>query len=387
MPSNPNKPLVKIENLHHREADCLAIRFPYNEDLIAEVKKIKGATFSKTHKCWYVRERKNLLQEIMNMLEDKAFIDYSTMTGSSKAAEETPTPAKSFDDTEERHILRMMEQKLHLKRYSTTTTKTYLDQFRLFLQFYRPANPTDLSELEIRNYLLYIVEKKKLGRSSQNQAINAIKFFYEVVLNQEKKVYYLERPIKERTLPTILSEDEVLDIFASEMNPKHRLMLMLIYCGGLRRSELLNLRKGDVDTKRGVIVVKGGKGKKDRQTLLAQSVIPLVEEYLKRAKPARWLFEGLDKKQYSSSSLQAIFKRAVKKAGINKEVHLHTLRHSFATHLLESGTSTRYIQELLGHESPMTTELYTQVTRFSLQKLKSPLDKIVDQKRLDEGKE
>jgi integrase/recombinase XerD len=283
--------------------------------------------------------------------------------------------------------LRMMEQKLILKGYSPTTLKTYTQQFSEFLFFYNDIHPTDITELDVHNYLLYLVEKKKLSRSTQNQAINSIKYFYEKVMKQPRKVYYIERPLKEHKLPQILSQLEVMAIFEAPKNLKHKVMLMLIYASGLRRSELLNLRIGDIDLNRCVVFIRGGKGRKDRQSIMAQSLRPLLEKYMAEFNPKFWLFEGQTGEQYSATSLQQVLKQAVRKANIKKQVRLHMLRHSFATHLLEGGTSTRYIQELLGHESSKTTEIYTHVTRFGFENLTSPLDQIVASKQLRGGDE
>jgi integrase/recombinase XerD len=385
-PSTETKlPTIVLNPLTHRGQVCIALRFPYNALLLPIVRKIPGATFSQTLKTWYVPERAKLVNEIFEAFRSKAYIDYSAFKQLTTKLTTTELPAVVLEPTIPDHEvinLRVMQQKLNLRGYSPTTIKTYLEQFKQFQRFYRPAPATELSEPEIRNYILYLIEKRKLSKSTQNQAINAIKFFFEKILKQERKVYELERPMRDRVLPEILSEEEVMQLFAAATNKKHRLILMLIYSGGLRRSELLNLRKGDVDTKRGVLFIKGGKGKKDRQTLLAKAVIPLVEEYLQAAKPFYWLFEGPDHKQYSATSLQAIFKRALNASGIQKRIHLHTLRHSFATHLLENGTSTRYIQELLGHGSPKTTEIYTHVSRVALNKIKSPLDNLMENKLL-----
>jgi site-specific recombinase XerD len=189
-------------------------------------------------------------------------------------------------------------------------------------------------------------------------------------------VYHLERPLKERKLPLVLNQDEIISIFGALNNIKHSAMLMLIYSAGLRRSELINLRIGDLDMSRQIVFIRGGKGRKDRQSLLAKNLNPLVKKYLFEYKPRFWLFEGEKGEQYSESSLQKVFKHAVLKAGVKKNAHLHSLRHSFATHLLESGASTRFIQVLLGHESTKTTEIYTQVTQFSLSKIQSPLDQL-----------
>lgn len=375
--------IITLKNLFHRDKDCIGLFFPYNKELITTVRQIPGATYSKTHTCWYIPQRPGLKEEILNVLRGKAIVNDS---GLKQQEMILPVQASTDEPGDAEAVLRMMEQKMNLKGYSKNTCKTYLDQFRWFMKFYSGYSVADLSEAEIRNYLIYLVEKKKVSRSMQNQAINAIKFFYEVVLKQERKVYYLERPMKEKVLPMVLSQQEVMAIFGAIGNLKHRLMLMITYAAGLRRSELLNLKRGDIDIDRGLIIVRGGKGRKDRQTILAKSLETPIREYLAEYKPARWLFEGVRGEQYSASSVQQILKRAVLKAGIAKDVHLHTLRHSFATHLLEGGTSTRYIQVLLGHESPKTTEIYTQVSRVALNRIKSPLDSLEEGgKYLNEG--
>lgn len=369
---------VTLKPLHHRDQDCVAMFFKYDAALVALVKKIPGSTYSATHKCFYIAMRSGVLSEITEALQEHALV---VLEGIEHA---DATPTSNFDD-EAMTVLRLMEQKLHLRGYSGLTVRTYLSQFHLFMRFYAPHLPSELSESEIRNYLLYLVEKKKVSRSTQNQAINAIKFFYEVVLKEERKVYYLERPMKEFRLPTVLSQQEILRLFEATQNLKHKCMLMLTYSAGLRRGELLRLRTADVDFDRGTVLIKGGKGRKDRQSILAQKLVPLLQLYLEEHKPKYWLFEGDRGKPYSARSVHQVLVNAKEKAGIKKEASLHTLRHSFATHLLETGTSTRYIQELLGHESPKTTEIYTHVTRFALDKIKSPLDELGDGKFLANG--
>ncbi len=385
---------IMVEKLFHRDRACIALRFRYDAELIGIVKQIPQTTFSKTHKCWYLPYEPGALDAVVKILKQHHVLaDYSAFNSASREEESAPKPAvaepvaatlKAEESDEGKKALRLLEQKLNLKGYSPNTVKTYREQFKMFLRFFSPASATDLNEHDIRNYLLYLVEKRKLSKSTQGQAINAIKFFYEKVLNQERKVYYLERPMHEKRLPMVLNESEVLSIFKAVPNAKHRLMLMLIYSAGLRRSELLNLKRGDVDVERNMVFIRGGKGHKDRQSILARYLNEAIGDYIKTYRPQRWLFEGLGGGPYSASSLQQILKRAVAKAGILKDVHLHTLRHSFATHLLEAGTSTRYIQVLLGHESPATTELYTQVSRVALNRIQSPLDNLGMGKLLDD---
>ncbi len=380
-------PIIVLNPLVHNNTDCVSLKFPYVQ-LIEEIKKIPGVRYSKTHICWYVPNDGKIANQIFNLFKGKASVDYSALSAFEKVSTKKESTKAVVhvgpkENPEHQQALRMMDQKLKLRGYSENTRRTYLQQFKEFLKFYFESNPIDLSDIEIRNYLLYLIEHGKISRSTQNQAINAIKFFYEKVMGQDRKVYQLERPMKERKLPEVLSQQEVVTIFEALTNIKHRVMLMLIYAAGLRRSELLTLRVGDVDLNRNVVFIRGGKGHKDRQSVMAQSLVPLLDEYTKNYNPKFWLFEGKTGERYSASSLQQVLKQASRKASIKKNVRLHMLRHSFATHLLEAGTSTRYIQVLLGHESPKTTEIYAHVSRFALDKIQSPLDQIVFSRQLN----
>ncbi len=382
---------VVVKKLFHRENHCLGIYFDKDWDIIKEVRKIPEVKFSATNKCWYIPDQQEALSKITESLKGKVWIDCSSLKTTESRLEKTEKvvteaehvkPALTAEQTQ---ALRMVEQKLKLRGYSENTQRTYLQQFKEFLLFFKDAHPVDLTDIDIRNYILYLIEYKKLSKNTQNQAINAIKFFYEKVMLQDRKVYYLERPMKDKKLPEVLSQEEVVNIFEALDNIKHKTMLMLIYSAGLRRSEMLNLRIGDVDFHRNIVFIRSGKGHKDRQSVLSQNLAPLLQNYLREYNPGFWLFEGVDGERYSASSLQKILKRATKKAGVKKVVRLHMLRHSFATHLLESGTSTRYIQVLLGHESPKTTEIYAHVSRFALDKIQSPLDQIAFKKQIKEG--
>lgn len=379
---------VIVKKLFHRDNHCLGIFFGWDSETNTEVRKIPGVKFSNTNKCWYVLEEPQALAKIVETLKSKVWVDYSALKINEAAVAAAPEKIepKELLSQDQVQALRMIEQKLKLRGYSENTQRTYLNQFKEFLLFFKDTHPIDLTEVEIRNYLLYLIEQRKLSKSAQNQAINSIKFFYEKVLMQERKLYHLERPMKDKRLPEVLSQEEVMNVFEALDNLKHKTMLMLIYSAGLRRSEMLNLRIGDVDFNRSIVFIRGGKGHKDRQTVLSQNLIPLLQQYLNEFAPGFWLFEGPKGERYSASSLQQIFKRAAKKAGVKKIVRLHMLRHSFATHLLESGTSTRYIQVLLGHESPKTTEIYAQVSRFALDKIQSPLDQMIIKKKVEGGK-
>ncbi len=396
---------VVIKKLFHRDAHRLGIYFVKDFAIIKEVRKIPAVKFSNTHKCWYVPDEPDALENIIACLKETVQVDFAELINHKESnpvkpvvmvvPEKVEVKSKTVENTiaapvraltlDQRQALRMMEQKLKLRGYSENTQRTYLQHFKEFLLFFYESHPVDISEAEIRNFILYLIEQRKLSKSTQNQAINSVKFFYEKVLMQERKVYYLERPMKDKRLPEVLSQEEVMRIFEALDNIKHKTMLMLIYSAGLRRSEMLNLRIGDADFDRNIVFIRGGKGHKDRQSVLSQNLIPMLQLYLKEYNPGFWLFEGQKGERYSASSLQQVLKQATAKAGIKKFVRLHMLRHSFATHLLESGTSTRYIQVLLGHESPKTTEIYAHVSRFALDKIQSPLDQIVSKKQIKDS--
>jgi integrase/recombinase XerD len=234
-------------------------------------------------------------------------------------------------------------------------------------------HPQSVEEIEINQihqYMNFLVDKRKVSLSTQNQAINAIKFYLEHVKKGPRKVYYTERPRKEMKLPTVLGEQEIKDLFEVTTNVKHKAILFLLYSAGLRMSELLALTWNDIDTTRHVIYVRQGKGKKDRITLLSRIATGYLERYRALYAPVHGVFEGAAKEKYSARSVNNIVKKSARLAKITKNISAHTLRHSFATHLLESGTDLRYIQTLLGHESSLTTERYTHVTKRGVEKLK-----------------
>ena len=264
-------------------------------------------------------------------------------------------------------------EKMVIKRYSMNTMRTYRSSLELFFAHFSDRDPEMLGEEDIKAYLMDGINRKGWRESTQNSHVNAIKFYYEKVLGRSRMVYDI-RARKADTLPGVFSLEEVSRLFKAVVNLKHRSILMTIYSAGLRVSEVVNLRKADVLTARGQIFIRAGKGKKDRYTLLSEKLTPLLEEYLKIYKPSYWLFEGQDHGQYSIRSVQQIFRDAVQVSGVNPYATVHTLRHSFATHLLENGTDLRYIQELLGHNSPKTTQIYTHITKRGLDKIRSPLD-------------
>lgn len=271
----------------------------------------------------------------------------------------------------------LLESKIRLMRYSESTRNTYSLMFRQFLKHTYPKRLCQITSADIYAYQHFLVGVKKCSRSYQNQSINAIKFYLEHVLGQDKQYFDLQRPKKTFKLPEVLSAEEVARILKATKNLKHKAILTTLYSAGLRVGELLNLRIADIDSEHMRIWVREGKGCKDRLTTLSPHLLELLRIYFQQYRPKDYLFEGPNGKVYSATSVRKVLYRAVQAAGIRKKVRPHTLRHSFATHLLEQGTNLRYIQTLLGHNSPKTTQIYTHVSSKSMEEIKSPLDNLV----------
>ncbi|MDA3899817.1 MAG: tyrosine-type recombinase/integrase [Spirochaetes bacterium] len=271
-------------------------------------------------------------------------------------------------------IMRRYTDLLKAKGYSRRTIKAYTACFTDFFN----SNNGNIDQMSQDDIVGFLSEKSdsNISASYQNIYVSAVKFYYEKVCSCRVSKITIPRRNKDKKLPQVLSENEVQQIFAEVSNNKHRAILFVIYSSGLRISEAINLTLNDIDSERNCIHVRGGKGRKDRNTLLSQKVLEILREYYKEYRPGKYLFEGQTGGKYSTRSIQNIFKHAVKKAGITKPVSVHTLRHSFATHLLEQGTDLRYIQKLLGHSSSKTTEIYTHVTDIALNRIKSPFDNL-----------
>ena len=266
-------------------------------------------------------------------------------------------------------------RKLELKHYSMNTARVYILMFERFINAHEESDLLSINEEQIRHYLQSLVHENR-SDSYINQMINSIKFYYEVVMEMPNRFYSIERPRKKESLPKVISAEEVQMIINNTNNIKHKCIVSLLYSAGLRLQELINLKIEDIDSKRMVINVIKGKGGKDRITLLSPLLLNDLREYFIKYKPTFFLFEGMTGKQYSSSSIANIIDNSAKKAKINKRITPHILRHSFATHLLETGTDLRYIQVLLGHSSSKTTEIYTHVAINNIKMIKSPLDSL-----------
>jgi integrase/recombinase XerD len=261
------------------------------------------------------------------------------------------------------------------KRYSDSTINSYIATLRILFLYLHPKTPYRIVPDDIIDFVNGYILPNKLSYTFQNQMVNSAKLFFREIILSPMDVETLERPRREQKLPNVLSKQEVKAILSVPTNLKHRTILSLVYACGLRRSEVLNLTPTDVDSKRGFLIIRQTKGNKDRLVPISEKTINMLRDYYIAYKPKIWLFEGHPKgTQYSETSLSKVLKKCCLVAKISKPVSMHWLRHSYATHLLESGTDLRFIQELLGHQSSKTTEIYTHVSSNSLQKIKSPFD-------------
>lgn len=340
----------RAEVIKRRGIQFIAIWIPKDPELISRISKVEGIRWSSEEGAWLLpdtpgnRERFGLPKEIILSIWHQEGI-------------------------------KKLERQLRSLRYSENSIKSYTDALRVFLRFHNEKHASELTEQDIVSFHHDYIIRNKLSISWQNQAINAIKHYLRIVDNRKVEPELLQRPKREKKLPNVLSKEEVKSILESLRNTKHTLMLIIIYACGLRRSELLGLKLTDMDSERGVLVIRQSKGKKDRIVPMSPKLFELAREYYKQYKPQKWLFEGQVKGEpYDERSLASVFRKAVEAAQIRKPATLHWLRHSYATHLLESGTDLRYIQELLGHRSSRTTEIYTHVSIRSIQQIRSPFD-------------
>jgi integrase/recombinase XerD len=354
------------------KSGSISVKFPYDIHFISRVKSIKGAKWDSVNKQWVVPDN---IDNILSLKE--IFKGKEPITNFSIAHLERDMIGNEIDLHKDKVISELCN-KLKLKGYSSKTKKSYTGHIRRFLEYYK-TSPEKLEENDIRKYLLYLIDQKGLSHSYLEQAICSLKFLYTEIIIKDFNFDNIPRPKKEKKLPDVLSQEEVFRILEVLENIKHKSMLYLAYSAGLRVSEVVRLRITDIDSDRMLIKVCQGKGRKDRYTLLSEFTLKILREYIRKRRPDEWLFPGYkDSEHISERSLQNIFSEACKKAEVKKSVSVHSMRHSFATHLLESGTDLRYIQELLGHSSSKTTEIYTHVSKKDFSKIMNPLDRIVN---------
>lgn len=349
---------LTVEAAEHKGEQVLLLRFPYNAALIAQVKSLTGARWSSTNKAWYVRDNEHYRQFFK--LPKK---------------EQGKNALGRVDETNRAALQRLVET-LRLKGYSPNTEATYRNEFAQLLMRLGTVPVDSLTPERLRSYMLYCTSELKLSEATLHSRLNAIKFYFEQVLNREKFFAEIPRPKKHSTLPKHISPRDVKKLFDATTNLKHNTLLRLCYGMGLRVSEIVGLKIQHIDSGNMQVHIVRGKGKKDRYVNLPESILAQLRMYFKEYQPKEYLFEGQYGGPYSVRSAQAVFKQAMKAAGINKQVGIHGLRHSYATHLMEAGTDIGHIQKLLGHEKIETTLIYAQVTNRETRKVKSPLDSL-----------
>ena len=373
--------ILKSITLYHlmiNDQKMVGIKFSPDKLIQALIKGLPNPKWSRQYNMAYIPNTKRNLGIIFNTFKGVVWINYNRFLTKKRGNTTNETMDVSWfrkrkKITEYRLCPENFLLKLELKRYANSTVRTYVSFFEMFINHCKDKELNTIDESDIRAFLQKLIQRN-VSNSYLNQAINAIKFYYEVVLGMPNRFYEIERPRKESKLPTVISKEEILSIIENTNNIKHRCIVKLLYGSGLRRSELLNLKLVDVDSKRMLIRIENSKGNKDRHTLLSQTALEDLRIYYTDWKPLTYLFEGRKGRKYSGESVLKIVKNAALKSKIRQSVTPHVLRHSFATHLLESGVDLRQIQVLLGHGSSKTTEIYTHVATNTFKTIKNPLD-------------
>jgi site-specific recombinase XerD len=381
---------AKISIFPHKESHAwMEIYVPKVVAVHEKVKRFSMARFSKINDCYLlpaapiVYESLQLQMESLEVLiENHLPKDYlqKKHLPNRKQVELTRTKntiLSQVPETAKEYLVEMIDTLLALN-YSTSTLRTYCGSFLLFMRHFEYQNPETITNREVRRYLASLMERG-LSANSGHSMVNALLFYYKQVLANKEFEIRLPRPKKEKKLPCVLTMEECLSIFKVVDNPKHKLLLLIGYGAGLRVSEIVQLQWKDILFSEYKIHIKNAKGKKDRMVMLPFSIVQSLEIYRQMYNGKHYVFEGqFAGEPYSTGSVQQVMRDALKKTGLEKKATVHTLRHSFATHLLENGTDIRYIQQFLGHSSIKTTTIYTHLTKSAVDKIQSPLDRLVD---------
>ena len=395
-----------LQLITYNGAKRILVKFENYGSLNNIMRKIPGARYSRPHHGWHMAADKTLLTTFINQAKEIANLDTTQLRQQLKQRNETsaksetvnvkraastvtplqqtpntvphaPNTAHLAINTVNAHVIPAMRQHLHLKAYSANTIRTYVSEMNAFLQTIKTVKADTFTTQRIKDYLQHCLVTLKLTENTLHSRMNAMKFYFEQVLGKEKLFWEIPRPKKPFILPKVLGEDEMRRLFSTVPNLKHKAILLTAYSAGLRVSEVVNLQWKHLDRKRNQILIEQAKGKKDRYVTFSPILQDVLDSYYRKSevKPQTYVFEStVPSTAYSVRSVQIIFQEARQKAGIKKEVTFHSLRHSFATHLLEKGTNIKYIKDLLGHFDIKTTERYLHVSKDRLVEIKSPLD-------------
>lgn len=401
--------LVSLKPLLHRGQEFIGIYFELSHVLNELLRKDPLIKWSRSQRCWLLPMSREHVDRVCGIMKGRARVEWAELRqyldekkkkgrepasgGSGRQPftgkrEPERKPALRTDAIQpvNRDVLPAVEQELILRGYSGSTRKTYLNELRVFLCAIRSHAAESFTPQRLRDYLQYCLETLKLSENTLHSRINALKFYYEKVLKRDRFFWDIPRPQKPLQLPRLLNENELAALFNALVNRKHKAMLFTAYSSGLRVSEVVNLKLSDIDGKRLQIHVRNAKGKKDRYVNLSPVLLDILREYIRREQPSpkEYLFEsGQSGTAYPVRTVQQIFSNAKQKAGIRKDVGIHSLRHSFATHLLDKGTDIRYIKDLLGHFNIKTTERYLHVSKKALVNIISPFDDLWKNHQVD----
>lgn len=376
MTSPENKgPAIRASLTDYKGRTMIRLDFQYDVTIVADIKTIPGRIWSITNRCWYVPDVPKLRERFgitLHLIKDNV----GKIIGGQDSSGLRSMNLTAYEKLPADIQLKLVEFRIWMEqhRYSEQTIRNYLNHLSQFFVFMGEVDIKKVRAEEVIHFNHEVIIKGKLSVSYQRVVTGAIKLFYSHFFDHVMDVDQLDRPFRERTLPIVLSKQEVERILKATGNIKHRAMLSLMYSCGLRRGEVLSLKINDLDKDRNLIRIIQAKGRKDRYVPYSDKLKSMLREYYEKWKPKEYLFEGQAGGKYSERSIAKVLENAVVKSGVRKEVHLHTLRHSFATHLLEAGTDIRYIQEILGHSSPKTTMIYTHVSSHRIGEIKSPLD-------------
>ncbi|MFC2109795.1 tyrosine-type recombinase/integrase [Bacteroidota bacterium] len=378
------KKTIVVSLIRHRQKSVYALKFPFDNTLL-EICRSTGAHWSQSKNIWYYHKDQITLEKVSEIFKDKAVLEFIGFSQIELLKSKT-IPIKDLLNDKQKHHLNDFYRYLKGKRFSESTLKTYTHLVAEYILCKKKEAPIDLRSIEVHAEEVFIA--KKISISTHRQFISAMKHYLAFVNSDIEIDFNALAPRKDKKLPNVLSHEEVIELIRVTKNIKHRICIALIYSSGLRIGELTSLKLSNFDIQRKVLKVQSGKGRKDRYVPLANVMLPLIQNYLTTYVPKTYLVEGSEEgKPYSPISIRNFLARSCQLANIKKRVTPHTLRHSYATHLLENGTDIRYIQELLGHSRPETTMIYTHVRSQDLKNITNPLDLIVKQleqrKRID----
>lgn len=380
----------------------LFVRFEFSAERLQKIRTIPGRKWNGDQRYWILPESSEVVAKLLDLFDDDGIVfdrHPPSVVTQPKANTQTSPSASSHDDKnnapvarlseeskrkndserevikrEQNQALEQLTQQLTAHGYSPNTIEAYVGHVQRFFVHVGKV-PSVINKEDILEYLLIMLDEQGRSHAYVNQAVSAIKHFYTYIIKDLEAVHSLPRVKKQLKLPDILSKEEIQAVFSKVRNIKHKALLTLTYSAGLRVSEVVSLRLEDIDSHRMLIHVRQGKGRKDRYTILSSVALEILREYARRYKLRDWLFpRDLEGQHLTERTAERVFDKARKLAKIKKDVSIHALRHSFATHLLDGGTDLRYIQELLGHKNSKTTEIYTHVTIKAIKRIRSPLD-------------